>query len=98
MAADSCDEVTHPMRDEPTESTSREYAASVIQGLVSPYGIAIMFTVATTVTTWRRLGDLLPGRLAAVVVIAWSLAVGAGVFAVCGSNSLRGPTTDREHR
>ena len=29
MAADSCDEVTHPMTDEPTESTSREYAASV---------------------------------------------------------------------
>ena len=51
------DEATHPITDEPTESTSRAYAAWFIQGLVSPYGIAIMFTIATAVTAWRQLGD-----------------------------------------
>ena len=97
-ADDTHDEVTHPMTDEPAESTSRTYAVSFIRGLLTPYGLATMFTVATAVTGWRALGDLLPGRLTAVILIGFSLAVGLVVFAVSDKNILGIPTADDDHR
>ena len=94
-ADDDDDDAMHPVTDRPGEGTGRAYEDSFLGRLASRYGIAIVFTAAIAVTTWREMRDVLPGNLIAVFVVAWTILAGVGIFAVSGS-LFRAPTADND--